>query len=51
MWIGTEDIGCSLDQIHIAMCIGMNVTGIFHDNFDVPNDFEHMILDDVLTKF
>jgi hypothetical protein len=51
MWIGTDDIGCSLDQIYIAMCIGMNVTGIFHDNVDVPNDFEPMILDDVLTKF
>jgi hypothetical protein len=51
MWIGTDDIGCSLDQIHIFMCIVMNVTGIFHDNFDATNDFEHMILDDVLTKF
>jgi hypothetical protein len=51
MWIGTDDIWCSLDQLHIAMCIGMNVTGSFHDNFDVPYDFEHIILDDVLTKY
>jgi hypothetical protein len=35
MWIGTYDIGCCLDQIYIAMCIGKNVTGIFHENFDV----------------
>jgi hypothetical protein len=51
MWIGTDDIRCSLDQIHIAMCIGKNVTGTFHDKFDVPYDFEQKILDDVLTKF
>jgi hypothetical protein len=43
MWIGRDDIGFSLDQIHIAMCIGMNVTGRFLDNFDVPYDFEQMI--------
>jgi hypothetical protein len=51
MWIGTDDIGCCLDQIYIAMCIGKNVTGSFHDNFDlrVLYGFEQLILDDVLT--
>jgi hypothetical protein len=49
MLIGTDHIGCCLDQIYIAMCIGKNVTGIFHDHFDVLYGFEQMIVDDVLT--
>jgi hypothetical protein len=50
MWIETDDIGCFLDQIYIAICIGKNLTGSFHDHFDVICGYEQMILDDVLTK-
>jgi hypothetical protein len=35
MWIWTDDIGCHLDQIYIAMCIGKNVKLSFHDHFEV----------------
>jgi hypothetical protein len=49
MLIGTDDIGCCLDQIYIAMCNGNNVTGSYHDYFDVLYGFEQMIVDDVLT--
>jgi hypothetical protein len=49
MLIGTDDIGCCLDQIYIAMCIVKNVRGSFHEHFDVIYGFEQMILDDVLT--
>jgi hypothetical protein len=49
MWIGTDDIRCCLDQIYIAMCIGKNVRGGFHDHFYVLYGFEQMMLDDVLT--
>jgi hypothetical protein len=43
MWIGTDDIECSLDQIHIGMCIGMNVTGSFHDKFEVLCGLDQII--------
>jgi hypothetical protein len=51
MWIGTDDIGCCLDQIYIAMCIGKTVTSSFRDNFEVQCGVERMILDDDLTYF
>jgi hypothetical protein len=35
MWIGTDDKGCGHDQIYSAMCIGMDVKGIFHDEFEL----------------
>jgi hypothetical protein len=35
MWIWTDDIGCFLDQIYIAMCIGKTVTSSYHDHFEV----------------
>jgi hypothetical protein len=49
MLIGTDDIGSCLDQIYIAVCIGKNETGSYHDHFDVLYGFEQMIVDDVLT--
>jgi hypothetical protein len=33
MWIGTDDKGCSPDQIESAMWIGMYLTGSFHEKF------------------
>jgi hypothetical protein len=35
MWIWTDDIGFSLDQMYIAMCIGKTVTSSYHDHFEV----------------
>jgi hypothetical protein len=35
LWIGTDVMVCCLDIIWIAMWIRKNVTGIFHDQFDV----------------
>jgi hypothetical protein len=49
MWIGTDAIGCCLDQIYITMCIGKTVTSCFQDHFEVLCGLEGMILDDVLT--
>jgi hypothetical protein len=34
MWIGTDDIGCSHDQLGSAMWIVKNVTGSFKHKFD-----------------
>jgi hypothetical protein len=49
MLIWTDDTECGLDQIYIAMWIGKNVRGIFHDKFEVVYGLEQMIHDDVLT--
>jgi hypothetical protein len=35
MWIGSDDIGCSHDQIGSAVWIGKDVTGSFNDTFEV----------------
>jgi hypothetical protein len=35
IWLGTDDIRCCLDQIYIAISIGKDVTGNFHDQFEV----------------
>jgi hypothetical protein len=51
MWIGSDDIGCCLDKIYIAMCIGKSLTSSFHDHFEVLCGLERMILEDVLTYF
>jgi hypothetical protein len=49
IWIGTDDIGCCLDQIYIAMCIGKNVTPSFQVHLEGLCGLERMMLDDVLT--
>jgi hypothetical protein len=46
---GTDDIGCCLDQIYIAIFIGKDVTGVIHDLFDLLCGIGQMILDDVFT--
>jgi hypothetical protein len=32
MWIGTDEIGCCLDQIYITRCIGKTETSSFTTN-------------------
>jgi hypothetical protein len=49
MWIGTDDIRCCHDQLYIAISIGKDVTGSFHDKFEVICGLEQMIKDDVMT--
>jgi hypothetical protein len=49
MSIVTDGIWCCLDQIYIAMCIGKNVSGIFHDQFEVLCGLEQKIWVDVMT--
>jgi hypothetical protein len=46
---GTDDIGCCLDQIYIAIFIGTDVAEIIHDIFELLCRLEQMILDDVFT--
>jgi hypothetical protein len=47
IWISTDDIWCCLDQIYVAMGIGKNVRGSFHDQLEVLCGLEQMIEDDV----
>jgi hypothetical protein len=49
MWIWTDDIGCCHDEIERAKCIGNDVTGSFHDQFDVLCELEQMIEYDVMN--
>jgi hypothetical protein len=49
MWIGTDDIKCWIYQLYIAISIGKNVTGSFHEQFEVLCGLEQMIKDDVMT--
>jgi hypothetical protein len=49
MCIGTDKIGCGLNQIYITRCIGKTVTSSFHDQFEVLCGLERMILDEALT--
>jgi hypothetical protein len=48
MWIGTDGYLCH-DKILRAMCIGKDVTGSCHDQFEVICGLEQMIEDDVMT--
>jgi hypothetical protein len=47
----TDDIWCRLDQIYIAIFIRNDLTGNFHDQFEVLCGLEEMIDDDVMTWF
>jgi hypothetical protein len=49
MWIGTDEIGCCLDQINTTRCIIKTETSSFHYQFEVIYGLERMILDDILT--
>jgi hypothetical protein len=49
MWIGTDVIGWNHGQIESAICIGKDVTGSIHDQFEVLCDLENIIDDDVMT--
>jgi hypothetical protein len=49
MWIGTDDKGCSHYQCESAISFGSDVTGSFHDKFEVVCGLEEMIEDDVVT--
>jgi hypothetical protein len=51
MWIGTDDKGCCHNQIESAMCIGMDVTGSFLNQFEVLCGLEQMRNDNVITQF
>jgi hypothetical protein len=49
IWIGTDDIWCCLDQLYNAIPIGKDVTGSFHDQFEVLCGLEQMIKYDDMT--
>jgi hypothetical protein len=49
MLIGRDDIGYCHDKVYSVMWIGKNVTGSFHDEFEVLFGLEELIQDDVLT--
>jgi hypothetical protein len=49
MWIGSDVKECCYDLIWSAMWIGKEVTGSFHDEFEVQFGLEQMIEKDVLT--
>jgi hypothetical protein len=40
---GTDEIGCCLKQITIAICIRKDVKAIFHDKFEVLCGLEEII--------
>jgi hypothetical protein len=46
---GTDDIWCCLDQIYIAIWIRSDLTGNFHDQYEVLCGLEEMIDDEVMT--
>jgi hypothetical protein len=49
LWIGTDVKVCCHDLICSAMWIGKEVTGSFHDQFEVMCGLIQMREDDVLT--
>jgi hypothetical protein len=49
MCIRTDDKGCWHDKFESALWIGEDVTGRFHDKFEVLFGLEQMIEDDAMT--
>jgi hypothetical protein len=49
MCIGTDDKGCWHDKMESDLWIGKDVTGSFHDKFQILCGLEQMIEDDAMT--